>query len=96
MTWEDCLPYFEFSYNCTVHSTTQYSPFKVVYGFNLLMPLDLVPLPIFESVNLDGKKKANFIKQLHKKVHANIEKLTMHYATQANKGHRRVVFESGD
>ena len=32
--WEVCLPHIEFAYNRVVHSTTSYSPFEVVYGFN--------------------------------------------------------------
>ena len=44
-TWEKCLPQVEFSYNRVVHSTTQLSPFEIVYGFNPLTPLDLLPLP---------------------------------------------------
>lgn len=43
--WEDCIPLVEFPYNRTVHSSTGFSPFEVVYGFNPLTPLDLVPLP---------------------------------------------------
>jgi len=35
----------DFSYNRVVHSTTQMSPFEIVYGFNHLTPLDLLPLP---------------------------------------------------
>ena len=45
-TWENCLPHVEFAYNRSVHSATKYSPFEIVY-----------PLPIFERVNLHGKKK---------------------------------------
>jgi len=30
-TWEECLPHVEFAYNRTVHSTTQHSPFEIVY-----------------------------------------------------------------
>ncbi|XP_071923187.1 uncharacterized protein [Coffea arabica] len=44
-TWEECLPHVEFAYNRVVHSATHYSPFEIVYGFNPLTPLDLVPLP---------------------------------------------------
>ncbi|XP_057443382.1 uncharacterized protein LOC130735376 [Lotus japonicus] len=43
--WEACLPHVEFAYNRAVHSTTNCSPFEVVYGFNPLTPLDLLPMP---------------------------------------------------
>ena len=88
--WEDCLPYVEFAYNRSVHSTTGCSPFEVVYGFNPLTPLDLIPLPVEERVNLDGKKKAEFVKQLHEKVRQHIERRTEQYATQANKGRKKL------
>jgi hypothetical protein len=41
-----------------MHSTTDYSPFKIVYGFNPLTPLDLIPLPVDKMVSLDGNKKS--------------------------------------
>ena len=85
-TWEDCLPLVEFAYNRSVHSSTKYSPFKIVYGFNPLTPLDLTPLPIFKRVNLDGKKKAEIVKHIHKRMKFNIERRTEQYAKQANKG----------
>ncbi|RDY09018.1 hypothetical protein CR513_06694, partial [Mucuna pruriens] len=40
-SWEKCLPYVEFAYNRIVHSTSSYSPFEIVYGFNPLIPLDI-------------------------------------------------------
>ena len=75
-SWEECLPHVEFAYNRTVHSATQFSPFEVVYGFNPLTPLDLIPLPLSEHANLDGAKKAEIIKTLHERVRANIEAQT--------------------
>ena len=66
--WEDCLPLVEFAYNRMVYSATQYLPFEVVCDFNPLIPLDLVPLPTSERVNLDGKKKTEFFRQHHEKV----------------------------
>ena len=45
-SWEECLSICEFAYNRTLHTATNHSPFEVVYGFNPLTPLDLVPLPI--------------------------------------------------
>ena len=44
-SWDEYLPHIEFAYNRVVHKTTNISPFEVVYGFNLLTPLDLLPLP---------------------------------------------------
>ncbi|RDX74849.1 hypothetical protein CR513_45350, partial [Mucuna pruriens] len=64
----------EFSYKRTVHSTSSYSPFEVVYGFNPLTPLDILTLATNEHANLDEKQKADFVRELHVKVRANIEK----------------------
>ncbi|XP_006366953.1 uncharacterized protein [Solanum tuberosum] len=64
-SWEDYLPIVEFAYNRTFHSSTGKTPFEVVYGFNPLTPLDLLPLPTNDFANLDGKKKA---KEAHNKI----------------------------
>src|SRR5437762_14166673 len=49
---EECLPHIEFAYNRSVHSTTKVSPFQVAYGFNPRAPIDLLPLPPSETINL--------------------------------------------
>jgi hypothetical protein len=54
--WEECLPHVEFAYNRVVHSTTKFSPFQVVYVFNPRVPIDLIPLPPSEFVNLDASE----------------------------------------
>jgi len=61
--WEERLPFVEFAYNRTVHSITGFSPFEIVYGFNPLTLMDLIPLPFEESVSLDGEKKAKMVKR---------------------------------
>jgi hypothetical protein len=94
--WEDCLPFIEFSYNRSVHSTTDFSPFEIVYGFNPLTPLDLLPLPVNERISLDGQKNAEMVKKLHESVRQHIEKKNEQYANKANKGRRQVIFEPGD
>ena len=95
-TWEECLPHVEFAYNRSLHSATKYTPFEIVYGFNPLTPLDLTPLPLSERTNLDGKQKADFVKQIHEKTKANIERRTEQYARIANKGRKQVIFEPGE
>jgi hypothetical protein len=47
-----------------VYSTTDYSQFEIVYGFNLLISLDLIPLYVDEIVSLDDNKKAQ-VKDLY-------------------------------
>jgi hypothetical protein len=94
--WEDCLPFIEFAYNRSVHSTTDFSPFEIVYGFNPLTPLDLLPLPVNEMTSLDGQKKAEMVQKLHASVRQHIEKKNEQYENKANKGRRQVIFELGD
>ena len=72
------------------------SSFEIVYGFNPLTPLDLLPLPINKIASLDRQKKAEMVKKSHKSVWQHIEKKNEQYATKANKGHRQVIFEPGD
>ena len=94
--WEDCFPFIEFAYNRSVHSTINFSSFEIVYGFNPLTPLDLLPLPVNEMTSLDGEKKAEMVKKLHESVWKHIERKNVQYATKANKGRRQVLFEPGD
>ncbi|KZV50019.1 hypothetical protein F511_12893 [Dorcoceras hygrometricum] len=49
----------------SVHSTTGFTPFEIVYRFNPLTPVDLLSLPMSERLNLDGKKKAEYVRTLH-------------------------------
>lgn len=54
----------DFSYNQSAPSATQYSPFKIVYDFNQLTPLDLFSLPNTSLLNHKyGKVMANFVKK---------------------------------
>ncbi|XP_060676296.1 uncharacterized protein LOC132805403, partial [Ziziphus jujuba] len=78
------------------HFATKFTPFEIVYGFNPLTPLDLTPLPLSERANLDGKQKVDFVRQIHEKTRANIERRTEQYARVANQGRKSMVFEPGD
>ena len=63
--WEECLPITEYAYNRARHSTTGKSPFEVVYGFNPLSRLDILPLPLQERTNMDASAQASYLKKMH-------------------------------
>nr|KYP33065.1 Transposon Ty3-I Gag-Pol polyprotein [Cajanus cajan] len=74
-TWDDCLPHLEFAYNRVVHKTTNLSPFEVVYGFNPITSLDLLPLPNTPSLfHKEGVPRADFIKKYHENIKSQIKK----------------------
>ena len=95
-TWEESLPHVEFAYNRSIHTTTGHTPFEVVYGFNPLTPMDLLPLPTDQIMNKDGFNKAEYVKKLHQQVREKFEKRTKQYEQHANKGRKRIIFEPGD
>ena len=74
--WGKNLPHVKFAYNRVVHSTTKFCPFEIVYGFKPTAPIDLLPLPMQERVNFDASKRAEFVKNIHDRARANIEKMT--------------------
>ncbi|KAF7824021.1 beta-glucosidase 12-like [Senna tora] len=85
-TWEDSLLFIEFAYNRVVHSSIGFSPFQIVYGFNPLSVLYLMPLPLSKIASIDGKKKVEVVKAIHEKAREHIEKKNRIYAQKANKG----------
>ena len=95
-SWEDLLPYVEFAYNRAIHSTTHTSPFEIVYGFNPLTTIDLIPLPLNKLVSVDGSSKADLVKKLHKQVKERIEKQNAKVAERVNKGRIPMVFQPGE
>ncbi|KAK1653102.1 hypothetical protein QYE76_070907 [Lolium multiflorum] len=94
--WEECLPHVEFAYNRAVHSTTELCPFEVVYGFKPITPLDLLPLPIHERVNMEASKRADFVKKIHVKTKELIEKKGKSNVARMNKKRKEILFKPGD
>ena len=45
---------------------------------------------------MEASKRADFVKQLHLKTKAEIEKKTKYYAEKANKKRKKVLFQPGD
>ncbi|KAK1697219.1 hypothetical protein QYE76_013916 [Lolium multiflorum] len=91
--WEECLPHVEFAYNRAVHSTTELCPFEVVYGFKPITPLDLLPLPIHERVNMEASKRADYVKKIHEKTKELIEKKGKSNAARMNKKRKEMLFK---
>ena len=94
--WEECLPHIEFAYNRSIHSITKLSPFMVVYGINPGAPIDLLPLPPSEIVNLDTSQRSEFILKLHETTKLQIEKMNERYHIAASKGRKEVKLEPDD
>ncbi|KAK1664774.1 hypothetical protein QYE76_052933 [Lolium multiflorum] len=94
--WEECLPHVEFAYNSAVHSTTELCPFEVVYGFKPITPLDLLPLPVHERVNMEASKRADFVKKIYVKTKELIEKKGKSNAARKNKKRKEMLFKPGD
>ncbi|KAL4283643.1 hypothetical protein GQ457_16G018750 [Hibiscus cannabinus] len=84
--WENCLPFVEFAYNRSIHSSTGCSPFELVYGFNPLTALDLVPLPLTDICSLDGEQKAELVKTIQLKAKQRMEKINQSNAQEPTKG----------
>jgi hypothetical protein len=94
--WEECLPHFDFAYNRSIHCPTKLSPFMVVYGFNPRAPIDSLPLPTSEIVNLDATECSEFILKLHETTKLQIEKMNKKYRIASSKGRKEIKLEPYD
>jgi translation initiation factor IF-1 len=72
------------------------SAFMVVYGFHPRAPIDLLPLPTSEIVNLDATQRSEFILKLHETTKLQIEKMNEKYRIAANKGRKEMKLEPDD
>jgi hypothetical protein len=77
--WEECLSHIQFAYNRSMHSTTNLSPFQVVYGFNHRAPIDLFPLPPSETTYFDASQRSKIILKMQETTKLNIEKINEKY-----------------
>ena len=91
------MPFIEFAFNRSVHSTTDYSLFEIIYHFNPITPLDLIHLSIDKGVSLDDNKRSIGSKRLTSKDSTiNREKKNEQYAFKANRGWKLVWLKPGD
>ena len=57
--WEEALPKVCIAYNTTIHGTTGYSPFYLMYGREPHLPIDIV-------YSTQSPSPDNFVQQSHK------------------------------
>jgi hypothetical protein len=65
----------------------------VVYSFNPRAPIDLLPIPPSEIVNLDATQHSEFILKLHETTNLQIKKMNERYRIAASKGRKEVKLE---
>jgi hypothetical protein len=57
-----------------VHFTTEFSPFEIVYGFNIFNSHRFDSFVVDEMVTLDNNHKSQVMKTLHESVQQQIKK----------------------
>nr|GFB72995.1 transposon Ty3-G Gag-Pol polyprotein [Tanacetum cinerariifolium] len=91
--WVDLLPWAEYTYNTSVHTSTKFSPFEVVYG---RLPPKLVPyIPGTASVQeVDEylQDRDSLLKHLRK----NLLNAQDHMKANANRHRRDLEFKEGE
>ncbi|MCO5590680.1 hypothetical protein L7F22_044654 [Adiantum nelumboides] len=92
LNWEDYLPILEFAYNSSKHLPTGFTPFMLMYGFQLRSPM---------AVGLEKEKiqsVKDFLEDMNEMLKAACESIcSAQYRAQtiANKARKKVTFEEG-
>ena len=63
---------------------------------NPLSPLDILPLPLQERINLDASARVNHLKKVHEDTRHTIERQVQRLASKLNINMSPMVFELGD
>ena len=79
-----------------MHRIVGKSPIEVVYGLQLIGPMEIAPHATIKQFSGDAKVRVKEIKKLHEEVRLKIEKHDAKYVEQANRRRKYVEFEVGD
>ncbi len=73
-----------------------FSPFQVVYSMMPRGPLDLIPLPSKTKMHGKAEDFMTSLRDIHRTVYHNLQKVTQKYKDVADKKRRHLEFEVGD
>jgi len=77
--WDLLLLHAKVAHHKAPSKAIALSPFKVVYEFDPLSSLDLVPRPMDQKPNIDASNRVEEVQKLHEQVKGKIEKHNISY-----------------
>ncbi|RDY08349.1 hypothetical protein CR513_07436, partial [Mucuna pruriens] len=95
-TLETWLLHIDFAFNRVVNKTISYIPFELVYGCNLLSPLDLVSFPISSKANHECLSKTQSMVSLDERAKMFLERQGKRYVERVNTDKEGRVYAKGD
>jgi len=92
--WSYFLPYITLAYNATPQTSTNYSPFFLMHGFEPYFPIDIKLIP--EGIPYDIQKSLKELNDIRNKIPQIIEKAQINQKKYYDKSHRIISFKPGD
>jgi hypothetical protein len=104
LTWDESLPYVQYSYNRALHSSTSHNPFQVGLGFQPLCRIDVaMPFAATQAdsshVQSEADKAKNFIERIQhifQHVHDILDKANVKYKQRHDQHWVPHNFQVGD
>ena len=97
-SWTNWVPYYEFAYNNTIHTKTNYTPFHLVYGKLSKMPSNLTDVEPEPMYNIDDycKQLKSKLQISHHEVRNRLIEEKSKRVSETNKKAKLQLYKSGD
>lgn len=99
--WDEYIPQVLFAYRTTKHRTTKFTPYRLVYGKEAILPIDLQVLP--QEIDLTNKDalldrvlKMIEVSEIREEARQNIKKAQEKYKGRYDETVKEETFEIGD